>query len=321
MKVAVFGDTMFSIDMAWGFAQLGHEVRMINPRTARQAEEIVSAGDTDLLVTLGSPAWFKDDVLDQLGSVGHTGLKYVHWDTDGITWLDIEMNHIRRMQPDFVFTVCPDMRDYLRGQGVSAELLSYAYSPLSHHPAEGVTGHEGRVTFVGSSYPSVVLHNPYHYRRISMDVLFKPLLKEGRRIDFYGDDYHKTIIRQLYGFNMPEDWLHGRIKYEKLYEIYSGCAINLVTQNHEETITKRLFEILGSGGFALSFDNNAVRRQFVPGKELAVASSSEQTIELIEYYTKNTEEYKRIRENALVAARKHTYDKRAEAILQLTGAR
>jgi len=91
----------------------------------------------------------------------------------------------------------------------------------------------------------------------------------------------------------------------------------LVTQNHAHTITKRTFEILGSGGFALSADNEAIRELFVPGRDLIVSASPNETMELVHYYEKNPDEWKKIRENAVISVEKHTYKQRAEYILEL----
>jgi spore maturation protein CgeB len=96
----------------------------------------------------------------------------------------------------------------------------------------------------------------------------------------------------------------------------SDLFVNLVTQNHEHTITKRTFEILGSGGFALSSDNTAIRELFVPGRDLAVSSSPEQTLELVRYYKEHPDEWRKVRDSAVLSVQNHTYKQRAEFIVQ-----
>jgi spore maturation protein CgeB len=315
MKVIVFGDKLFSFDMAWGFRELGHDARIIAPGTVEELDKALSDHNPDLFITLGSPAYFKPALLRRLGDRAASPMKCIHWDTDGITWMGIEMNHIGLQKPDMVFTVCPEMLELLRGRGIPAELLFYASSPVFCHPGPAAAEFEGQIAFVGAAYPEVLQKFPNHYRRLSMDVLFKPLLNNGYRIDLYGDSRHKQVIKALYDFDMPDAWVHSYCPHESIFGIYSGCSINLVTQNHENTLTKRVFEILGAGGFALSYGNTAIRELFAPGKDLEVSSSPGQTLELVEYYKNRPEEYYKIRENAAISAQRHTYRERAEFIL------
>ncbi len=315
MNVMIFGDTIFSVDMAWGFEELGHSVKLIFPKTVQELDAQLNAIQPDLLITLGSPAFFAPELLNHLQKRPVPSAKYIHWDTDGITWADIEMNHIRLLEPDLVFTVCPDMLSFLRQKNIPSEMLFYAYSPVSHHPGPSDSKNPNQIAFVGGAYPNILSMYPNHYRRQSLDVLFKPLLDNGYRIDLYGDNRHKQVLKSLYGMDIPDDWLHGRCPYERTWQIYSGCVINLITQNHDRTITKRTFEVLGSGGLALSFSNSAIREYFTPGKDLAVTSSPTETLELVEYYLSHPEDCQNMREHALESAKSHTYKQRAESIV------
>jgi spore maturation protein CgeB len=89
----------------------------------------------------------------------------------------------------------------------------------------------------------------------------------------------------------------------------------LITQNHEQTITRRTFEILGSGGFGLSCANTAVKNLFGASGGLAISSSSNETLELLEYYRNNMDAYEKVRKNAVISVQKHTYKERAEEII------
>jgi|AGTN01.2.fsa_nt_gi hypothetical protein len=317
MEILIYGDDLFSADIIWGFQELGHTAKRIIPGSIDQLDAILSENEgVELLMTLGSPAYFSSPMLKSLGGRPRPAIKYVHWDTDGITWAGIEMNHINLFQPDMVFTVCPEMLDLFRSKNIRSDMLFYAYSPLSHHPASPDHDHNGLITFLGNAYPDIIRRLPNHYRRLSMDVLFKPLLEDGRRIDFFGDARIRSVIKSLYDFDLPDTWMHGRYPYDKTYLVYSSSFINLVTQNHEHTLTKRLFEVLGSGGFALSYDNTAIRRFFVPDKELVLTFSPQQTLDVIDYYTKEPEAYNAIRKQGAIAALNHTYKQRAAEILE-----
>lgn len=123
------------------------------------------------------------------------------------------------------------------------------------------------------------------------------------------------ILKILLDLDVPIECFNGYLPYEKTCEIYNSSFINLVTQNHKNTITKRTFEIIGSGGFMISSDNIAIRQLFIPGKDLEVSSSPEQTLELVQYYANNLDAYNKIRENALISAQNNTYKQRVEYII------
>ncbi len=314
MNVMIFGDRLFSKDMAWGFAGLSHQAQTAFPKTVQETDACLSS-EPDLLITVGSPAYFAPAVLERIGQRPVPSMKCVHWDTDGITWANIEMKMIQTLQPDYVFTICPEMLALLKAKGIPSDLLFYAYSPLTHHPGSAAAEYADQIAFVGAAYPTVIAQYPHHYRRRSLDTLFKPLLDGGYRVDFYGDNDHRQVIKSLFGFDLPNNWLHERQPYEDTWRIYHSCAINLVTQNNEHSLTKRTFEILGSGGFALSYGNDAIRQLFVPGRDLVVSSSPKQTLELVEYYVQHPDARNLIRSNALISIRNHTYLKRAECIV------
>lgn len=314
MKVLVYGDAIFSLDMLWGFKVAGHDAELIVPRSALELDQKINTAQPELLITLGTPVYYPQEMRNYLLTRKRGGMKHVHWDTDGISWKELEMSLIHSMNPDMVFTVCPDMLAVLQGENIKSEMLFYAYCPMYHHPLPAQDS--GQVTFVGASYIQVMQKFPEHFRRKSMDVLFEPLLRNGKRIDFFGDTNHGQLIKYLYGLDVPYDWIHGRVPYDKLSSIYCNSHINLVTQNHEQTITKRTFEIMGSGGFVLTCRNNAIEEYFTPGEDLAASDSPEQTLEFLEYYNTHEDEYSKIRENALESAQKHTYQQRANEILE-----
>lgn len=324
MKVLILSHKIFSIDMQWGFLQNGCDTRLLHPATAEQLEVILKAYRPDLVVTAGPPLELNKDMLRRIGERNSSSYKYVHWDTDGVsstfypsdTGLGIEMDVIELSKPDVVFTMCPEMLEIARNHGFRAEMLPYAYSPLSHYPMQSGEEYKHLLNIVGQSYLEIALKNLDHYRYKSIGILVKPLIEHGYSIHFYGDSGYRTLLKALWELDVPAEWFNGYLPYEKTCEAYNTSFINLVTQNHEHTITKRTFEILGSGGFVLSSDNAAVRELFTPGRDLEVSSSPEQTLELAAYYKNHPQAYRAVRKNALEAAQKHTYKQRVETILQ-----
>jgi spore maturation protein CgeB len=142
-------------------------------------------------------------------------------------------------------------------------------------------------------------------------------VEKGYDVHIYGDDGYKPLVKTLLGIDAPETSFHKYLPYEMTCVAYNECKINLVTQNHDQTITKRTFEILGSGGFALSSVNKAIQSLFKPGRDLEVSSSPEQTLELVEHYLSKPDELKKVRENAMISVQNHTYKQRAEFVLGL----
>jgi spore maturation protein CgeB len=91
--------------------------------------------------------------------------------------------------------------------------------------------------------------------------------------------------------------------------------INLIPQNYDYAITKRVFEILCSGGFGISYNTPAMRETFPEGSGIVTTSSQNETLELVRYYQHDIEAYKKVRQKALIDAQAHTYKQRAQTII------
>ncbi len=325
MKVLIFGNRIFSVDMLWGFRQAGCETRIINPATVAQMERVLEDSNPDLMLTLGAPLEYPREVLDYIGKRATPRMKYIHWDTDGIsskyyrsvTGDGIEMDLIHLSKPNLVLSMCPEMLEFIRSRGYPCERMDYAYSPLTHHPMKGYDNDQYYINLVGNSYIEYFKYYPDHFRYQSIKILLKPLLENGHTVHFRGDTGYRPLLKTLLGVDVPPQYFHGYLPYEKTCALYNSSFINLVTQNHEQTITKRTFEILGSGGFALSSDNAGIRRLFLPGRDLVASASPAQTLEIVEYYKSNPDKWLEIRKNAVDAVKNHTYKQRAEYILSL----
>ncbi len=324
MKVLILGNELFSFDMQWGFQQIGCDTKVIKTSNAKEMENILENYDADLLITLGAPLELKHDAMSFLGNNRPNKLKYIHWDTDGISstyYLSksgdgIEMDVIYASKPDLVLTICPEMRDFIIEKDFPCEMMHYAYNPVSHHPKDNLISNENNISLVGSSYYAIYPYHPEHYRFTSLKILLKPLLESEYSVQLHGDKNYLLLIKKLLNVDMPQKNYHGYLPYGRTCEIYNKNFINLVTQNHQNTITKRTFEILGSGGFVLSSDNKKLRTLFTPGQDLVVSSSPEETLDLVRYYDKNRDAWENIRKNAVLSVKNHTYKQRAEFILE-----
>lgn len=329
MKVRIMGNSYFSGDMQWGFREAGCDAQVIKVNNAQQMEQVLEYEAPDVLITLGAPLELKLDVMAVVAKRDPNRTRHIHWDTDGIssryyTSLSgegIEMDVIYASNPDLVLTMCPEMYNLMRNKHIPCEMMHYAYSPLMHHSISEKErekeSENGPISLIGNSYSVHYQSHPDHYRYQSIRVLLKPLLENGYEVQFYGDPGYRSLIFKMFNIDVPRNQYHGYVAYEKTCGIYSRAFINIVTQNHPNTITKRTFEILGSGGFALSSDNSELRSLFTPGRDLAVSSSPEETLELVEYYKTHPDDYWQMRENAVRSVENHTYKQRAEYILEL----
>ena len=324
MKVSILGNSYFSGDMQRGFVQAGCDAPVIRVNNAQQMEQVLEYEAPDILLTLGAPLELNLNAMAVVAKRNKARTRHIHWDTDGIssryyTSLSgegIEMDVIYASNPDLVLTMCPEMCDLIRSKHIPCEMMHYAYCPFMHHPINGIQQSEN-VSLIGNCYSVHYQSHPDHYRYHSIRVLLKPLLENGNEVQFYGDPRYRTLIFKMLNIDVPQSQFHGYVAYEKTCGIYNSAFINIATQNHKNTITKRTFEILGSGGFVLSSDNEELRKLFVPGRDLVTASSPEETLELVEFYKTHPDDYSEIRQNAVRSVENHTYKQRAEYILEL----
>jgi len=324
MNVLIYGSRLFSLDMIWGFLQTGCKVSAVDAQSAAQMEKAIKDFGADLLITLGAPLELRRDILEFLGNHRPEGLIHIHWDTDGISSTfyrsksgdGIEMDVIYASKPDLVLTICPEMREFVERKGFPCKLMHYAYSPLFHHPMADAEVKEGYISLIGNSYSVLYPFRPNHFRYTSLKILMKPLLENGYPVHIYGDKAYLPLIKRLLGIDIPSENYHGFLPYGRTCAVYNSSFVNIVTQNHEHTVTKRTFEILGSGGFALSSDNFEIRKLFTPGRDLVVSASPGQTLELVKYYEANMDAWQEVRRNALLSVQNHTYKQRAEFILE-----
>lgn len=324
MRVLIYGNRIFSFDMLWGFLQAGCEASVATAHNAEQMEQVLKDSGADLLLTMGAPLELQRDILEYLGNHRPAGVTHIHWDTDGISSTyyrsksgdGIEMDVIYASKPDLVLTICPEMREVVLKKNFACETMYYAYCPVFHHPMADLNAEDGPICLIGNSYAVMFPFHPEHFRYASLKILLKPLLENGYPVQLYGDSAYLPLIKRFLGIEMPPEHYHGYLPYDRTCAAYNKSFINLVTQNHERTITKRTFEILGSGGFVLSSDNSEIRKLFTPGRDLIVSSSPEQTLELVQYYEKNKDEWRQVRKNAVLSVENHTYKQRAEYILE-----
>jgi spore maturation protein CgeB len=315
-KVAIYSDNLYAIDILWGFNTAGCEAEIIVPATIEDYDSIMEEMNPDLLILSSHMGYFTRPMLSHIGYRNSPKYKCICWDTEGVGQFNLQMWGIELSKPDMVFSICPEMLDILKGKNIPCTRLDFAYNPTVHYPKSISVNENKDISLVGNGWLWYAEHYPAHFRYSkAIHILLKPLIEKGYKIDFYGSTEYKPVIKKFLDIDVPIEWFKGTIPYEKTCDVYNNSFVNLITQNHELTITRRTFEILGSGGFGLSCNNTAVKDMFGSSGGLAISNSYNETLEILDYYKKNIDEYMKVRKNAVISVQNNTYKERAEEIL------
>ena len=238
----------------------------------------------------------------------------VYWSTEDPNFTDVfTLPLLKRMKPDHTFTISEKTAKKFRKMGYAADYLDYAYHPKVHFRTKIRPKYRTDIAVVANAYPDVLRKYPKLYRRQSLNILVRPLLKQGYQIDFYGRNWLR--MKPFLGRTIPKSSIRGYIPYKKANEVFSSAKIVLGLQNYTDMLTQRTFETLGSEGFFLTSDTPAVRALLKPGRDVVVSSSPAQTLEKVRYYLKHEKERERIRRNGRSAIAKQNYTERAKFML------
>lgn len=315
-KVAIYCDKLYAGDILWGFTAAGCQAKIITPTSIEGFDKLMDEINPDLLILSSYMGYFKHPMLTHIGSRNSPHYKCVCWDTEGVGQFDLQMTGFELSKPDMIFSICPEMLEKLKSKSIPCERLDFAYNPTIHYPKPITVNENYTISLVGNAWLWYANHYPAHFRYSkAIHVVLKPFIENNYKIDFYGTTEYKPVIKKFLNLDVPIEWFKGTIPYGRTCDIYNSSFINLITQNHEQTITRRTFEILGSGGFGLSCYNTALKNMFGNSGALAMAKTSDETLEIFDYYKKNPDEYMSVRANALISVQNHTYKERAEEIL------
>lgn len=300
-----------------GFRDMGHDVLVSGPIDNKNLSSMISEFQPDLIITIGwgpenSSIQKQDIIRDHIKS---TKIPHVYWATEDPTHTQsFTIPFLKRVQPDFVFTICSKNVAYYESLNINAAHLDFAYHPKVSQPTKPCDTYKGRIAVVANAYPNKLKFYPNHYRHESLRILVKPLLDKNIRVDFYGKYWENMEL--FLGHKIPEDWIHGYVPYTETNKVYSSNDIIIGIQNHPTQLTQRIYEILGCGGFLLTNNTPEVNRLFKANQDLAVSSSPEETVQLVRYYLDNPEQRKLIQTQGQQSVDHHTYSYRAEYIIK-----
>lgn len=300
-----------------GFRDLGHDILISGPLNNENLPRMIGEFEPDFIITIG---WGPEHTTEKQNLVrkclDKSKVPLIYWAVEDATFTEeFTLPLIRRMRPNYVFTLCPETAAFYNKIGIKSSVLNFGYHPSVHKPVKPDFNYFASVAVVANAYPDVLDRYPDHYRKTSLDTLIRPFLEKDIRVDFWGDNW--DLMNSYFEMEIPEDWIHKRIDYKNANLIYNTATIIIGLQNYSHIVTQRTFEILGSGGFLLTMDTPGVNHLFTPGEDLIVSSTPEKTLELFEYYITRQEERLKVIDNAKRKVFEHSYTERAKNILEV----
>lgn len=323
MKVLILNvHIIFSPDVKAAFEQLGWQAEIFDALSREHLAGKIYNYRPNLVMTLGAPDYYanKPFIGQYLGMRGNqAGYRYIHWDTDGILGAySHTLPFVLTSRPEITFTICLETLELLKANGLNAGIMKYGINPARFYIGNTNPKYSGMITYIAKVY-DWVLNNRNLCKTKAIDTLVGALVKRYMRIDMWGDiQLHSLYMRwnRMANTNV----YHGYCNYEALREIYQSCYINLVPQNSVYHVTKRTYDILGSGGFALAYDIPGIREEFEVGKEIIVVSTEEEVIANVNYYSSHIDEYNQIRMNGYKKVHEqYTYVQRLRSALGQIG--
>lgn len=301
-----------------GFRDLGHRVKISGWINRHKLDRMIKDFKPHLIFTMSwgieNTAKWKQECIKECARKAK--VPHVYWATEDPTHTEtFTLPYVRHVSPDFIFTICPKRVKEYRALGYKAAHCDFGYHASVHRKVEPIPTYKHTLAVIANGYPVKLKKYAKHYRHTSIKTLISPLLKTGRRIDFYGTNWDR--MRPFLGATIRKEWNHGYLDYRNAYKVYSSSKIILGLQNHPTQLTQRTYEVLGSGGFLITSDTPEVRKHFKPGVHLVTSKSPAETNRLVEYYLNHPQERERIARAGQKAAAKHSYKHRAAYMLKV----
>lgn len=238
----------------------------------------------------------------------------IYWSTEDPNFTEVfTLPLLKRIKPDYVFTISAQTSKRFRKLGYASKYLDFAFHSTIHRRVSPIKKYKADIAVVANAYPDVLKKYPKLYRRKAIDILIRPLLQAGYRIDFYGRNWH--LMKPFLGRSLPARFIKKPIPYKDAYKVYSSAKIMLGLQNYKDMATQRTYEIVGSGGFLLTCNSAGVRKLLKAGRDAALSSSPQETLRLVRHYLANPQDREKIRQHGPLALANHTYTNRAKSMM------
>ncbi|OAB35273.1 hypothetical protein PMSD_13155 [Paenibacillus macquariensis subsp. defensor] len=301
--------------LADALCQLGHSVYYQSSWEMREIEAGIVHFKPDLLITVGidKPMFHSSlDVIPELCS--KYGLLHIYWATeDKIHYDGISLPFVRRVKPDIVWTIHPDCVEKYRDMGIGSDYLNFAFNPRMFSPKSENSTEIYDVAFIGTTHLETRT-----FRYDSLKQLLFPLIQAEVKVGVWGNNWleSKDFLKMEFGVSIPAHCIHGYIPYKNTADIYRKSKIMLGVQNATDQVSQRTFEILGTGAFMIASRTEELEKLFEDKKEIVLTSSQEETMELVSYYLKHSEERMLIgRQGREKVLSNHTFSMHLRSIL------
>lgn len=195
------------------------------------------------------------------------------------------------MQFDKIFCASPDFTRKLEAMGyTNAETM---IASTSKRPVNVPISHD--IIFVGNA----------RSRRPEGRTIVRDIRRTHHDFKVWGNLWEHILPRKCYG---------GRYwDYRELDKLYASARITLTDHHHdmarEGFVSNKIFDILASGGFAISDRNAGLERIF--GNTVPQHESAEHLKELLDFYSNNPEKRKELMLKGRKIALANTYRNRA----------
>ncbi len=265
-----------------------------------------------------SYGWWSN--LENIDSFYHTlnkkGVLHIYWATDDPPCFDYMSLPIGK-KTDILFTTAAECIDNYKKNGVNAYLLPFACCSSHHKKVPVCDSLKHDIVLLGHNYNVTWDPAYFAYRLNGIENLIKPIAQGN--YDFMawglwwrsGDRIYKLPMKN-YGLILP---------YEKVPQVYSSCKIALGLQtvgNSTSMISSRTFDALGCGAFHLSQYSPGLERYFKKGIHMEWSKSSDETIEIIEFYLNRDNLRNRIALKGQAEVYKnHTFKDRAAFVIKV----
>ncbi len=316
MRVAFLNTyPVWTMGLPWGFRSLGHEVVIPKSFQRDYFAFFMQTFAPELLILVG---WTQDYVSENVRVIREAIKKYggfcVYWSVEDFYHLyRWSLPFVRRLDPDFVFTINASCVESYENIGIPAAHLEFACNPWFHRKTAPVKEYRHDIVLVANA------HDFWNsYRGESIRHLLKPLLGN-YDVAIWGKGWD-TLPAQA-GLTVPPEAVKGPVAYSETPKIYSSAKIVLGLQNENRfntQVTMRTFEITGCGAFLLTSRTQAVEALFTDREHVVMSDDPRLTVELVSSYLKDDAGREEIAAaGQRLVYERHTYKRRAQRILEV----
>lgn len=201
--------------------------------------------------------------------VDQSGAPHVYWSTEDPGYSDeFSLPLIRRVKPDFVFTIHRPTVRLFNKRGIRAKHLDFGSDPAIHRRVAEVPRYKATAALIANGYAKLYRKKPEHYRFKSVRRLVNPFLHKDLKVNIYGRDW--TQMSKILAKPINRNRIHGYLPYKEAVKVYSSVQFVLGPQNAEDRLTQRTYEILAAGGLLITDDTPEVRK-WVSSRRRAVS--------------------------------------------------